>query len=217
MQPNQQVPMARPAGAGDDSSGPLTDDQESYTIRRQVFKIFGAAFHVVDSAGNLVAYSKQKAFKLREDIRVYTDESMQQEMLTIQARQIIDFGASYDVRDPTAGNTPLGSLRRKGFTSEFWRDSWLIFSPEGQQIGMIQEESGVLAFLRRYIDFMAMLVPQKFHVLVGSTPVAHMRTHFSPFVYRLSVGFVPNLGRYISPRLVLASAILIAAIEGRQG
>src|SRR6478672_854048 len=70
-----------------------------YLLRKKVFKIFGAAFHIYDTAGNVVLYSKQKVLKLKEDIRVYTGPDMTAELLTIKARQVIDFGASYDVFD----------------------------------------------------------------------------------------------------------------------
>jgi len=41
--------------------------QNYYLFRRKVFKIFGGAFHVYDSNQRLLFYSKQKAFKLKED------------------------------------------------------------------------------------------------------------------------------------------------------
>ena len=44
-------------------------------------------------------FSEQKMFRLREDIRVYSDESKSQEVLSIKARQILDFSAAYDVVD----------------------------------------------------------------------------------------------------------------------
>jgi hypothetical protein len=188
---------------------------EAYTVRRKVFKLFGAAFHLLDKSGNVIGYSKQKAFKLKEDIRVYKDESMQTELLTILARQVIDWGASYDVIDPRTGQ-PVGSLRRKGWTSTLVRDEWQIFSPDGREIGLVQEEGAFLAFLRRFVDWVAFLSPEKFNVLVGGVPVARLRQHFNPFVYKLSVAFTPNMAQHIDPRLVLASSILIAAIEGRQ-
>ena len=56
---------------------------DSYLIRRKVFKLLGAAFHIYDAQGNLVLYSKQKAFKLREDIRLYASEDMREEVLSI--------------------------------------------------------------------------------------------------------------------------------------
>ena len=48
----------------------------TYLIRQKIFKLFGAAFHIYDPAGNVAFYSKQKAFKLKEDIRIYTNEDM---------------------------------------------------------------------------------------------------------------------------------------------
>src|SRR5690606_29141407 len=87
-----------------------------YTIRRKIFTIAGAKFHIYDGADNLIGFSKQKAFKLKEDIRVYRDESMQQEFLAIKARSVIDFSAAYDVVEPNSGRR-LGVFKRAGLTS----------------------------------------------------------------------------------------------------
>ena len=80
--------MTAPAGYKD----PF--DYPRYIIRKKVFKLLGAAFHVYDEAGNLIMYSRQKAFKLKEDIRLYSDETMKVELLTITARQVVDFSAA---------------------------------------------------------------------------------------------------------------------------
>jgi uncharacterized protein YxjI len=72
-----------------------------YLIRRQVLKLFGGAFRVYDPSGELVLFADLKAFRLREDISVYADEAKLTEILTIKARQIIDFSAAYDVVDVT--------------------------------------------------------------------------------------------------------------------
>ena len=96
--------------------------QSQYIIRRKVLKIFGAAFHIYDMAGNLAFYSKQKAFKLKEDIRIYGDQAMTSELLCIKARGVIDLGMTYDVIDSTTQQV-VGSLRRKGLKS-ILRDSW---------------------------------------------------------------------------------------------
>src|SRR6187431_1816826 len=87
-----------------------------YMIRRKVFTLFGAKFHIYDAEQRLIGFSKQKAFKLKEDIRVFSDETMAEELVLIQARQIIDFSASYDVVDSREG-AKIGALRRKGFSS----------------------------------------------------------------------------------------------------
>jgi hypothetical protein len=67
--------------------------QHEYIIRRKVFKLFGAAFHIYDTHGNLAFYSKQKAFKLKEDIRVYGDTAMTSELMLLKARGVIDLGS----------------------------------------------------------------------------------------------------------------------------
>ena len=120
---------------------------EQYTIRRKILKIFGAAFHIYDEHGSVVGYCKQKAFKLKEDIRLYTDESMSDPLLTLSARSIIDFGATYDITMPDG--TQIGSLRRKGLKSTFLKDEWLIYDDQGTEIGSLKEKNLFMAFMRR--------------------------------------------------------------------
>ena len=186
-----------------------------YIVRRKVFKLFGAAFHVYDTAGNVVLYSKQKAFKLKEDIRLYTDEGMSVELLTIQARQIIDFSSAYDVVD-TPTQQKVGAFKRKGWKS-LVRDEWIVMDAYDREIGRLMEDSATLALLRRFIEGLAMFMPQKFHAeLAGAGQVAMFRQNFNPFVRTLTVDFSPDTGWRFDRRLGLAAAILLSAIEGRQ-
>src|SRR5687767_9505804 len=134
--------FAAPGGAPVTAMAPVFAHR-SYMIRRKVLKILGGAFHVFDSTGQVVGYTKQKAFKLKEDLRLFTDESMQKELLVIQARQVIDWGASYDVFDP-ATQQKVGALRRRGWKSML-KDEWIILDAFDREIGLIQEQGTVLA------------------------------------------------------------------------
>jgi uncharacterized protein YxjI len=192
----------------------MTNDRfglTNYVVRRKVFKIFGSAFHIYDTAGNVVFYSKLKAFKLREDIRLYTGEDMQTEVLTIQARQIIDFSAAYDVHDP-ATREKIGALKRRGLKS-ILRDEWIIMDAADREIGKVQEEHIVLALLRRFITD---LIPQGFSVQVGGMQVAEFKQNFNPFVLKLRLDFSKDDRGALDRRLGLAAAVLLCAIEGRQ-
>lgn len=186
---------------------------EQYTIRRKVLKIFGAAFHVYDEQGSVVGYCKQKAFKLKEDIRLYTDESMSEPLLTLAARSIIDFGATYDITMPDG--TQIGSLRRKGLKSTFLKDEWLIFDHEGNEIGMLKEKSLLMAFLRR--GDLSAFFPQRYEFFKSNSeePVAAVRQHFNLFVYRLGLSVLKD-DQELDELLLLGATCLIAAIEGRQ-
>ena len=68
----------------------ITLEHDRYTVRRKVLRVVGAAFHVFDPNEQLVFYSQLKAFKAKEDIRLYTGEDMETELLQILARQVID-------------------------------------------------------------------------------------------------------------------------------
>jgi len=187
---------------------------EAYTIRRKVLKLFGAAFHIYDPQGDLVGYCKQKAFKLREDIRIYSDETCTSEWVIIKARSIIDFSTTYDVSFP--GGEVLGSLRRKGMASTFLRDSWMVFGPDNRHIANITEDGSLLAFARRFVEFVSLISPQSFTLArLDKTPVARFRQHFNPFVYRLGVT-VETEDAELNDLVILAAGCLITAIEGRQ-
>jgi hypothetical protein len=182
-----------------------------YTIRRKVLTLVGAKFHIYNREGALIGFSKQKAFKLKEDIRVFSDESMQTPILAIAARSIIDFSAAYDVTDSKTGQK-VGALRRKGMSSII-RDEWDLLDPHDNPISKVREDSTSLALIRRFLP-MGNWIPQ--HYVLGDDTVqfADMRTHFNPFIHRMTVSV--NADCPFHPLLVLASAVLLVAIEGRQ-
>lgn len=187
---------------------------EQYTIRRQVLKIFGAGFHVYDPQGRIIGYCKQAAFRLKEDLRLYTDDTCTTEVIRIAARNIIDFSATYDVVLPDG--SPIGSFRRKGLASTFVKDHWLIFDADGRQIGQIEELGGFLTVLRRWIDWVSLFSPQTFDLRAeNGTVLATFRQHFNPFVYRLGIAVQADDAQ-LDDLMILAAGCLIAAIEGRQ-
>ena len=187
---------------------------DRFVARRKVMTLLGASFHVYGEGGELLAYSRQKAFKLKEDIRVYADEQQTAELLTIRADRVIDFSAAYSVIDATTGRK-VGSLRRKGMASLF-RDSWEILDDAGEVRGRMREDSAGLAMLRRLVDFATLLIPQKFTVEVDGEQVATLKQQFNPFVHKFAVE-LHDEGVGVPRQLLVAAAILLLAVEGRQG
>jgi hypothetical protein len=188
---------------------------EQFVARRQVFKLFGAGFHLYAPDGRLLAYSKQKAFRLKEDIRVFADQAMTQEILCIQADRIIDWSAAYQVYDSQTGEH-YGTLRRKGWTSLF-RDAWEVLDGDGVVRGRVIEDSGGLAFVRRVIELASLLIPQTFRLEVGDEVVGTMKQNFNPFVQKYSVDLTHDTEGLLPRPLAVAAVILLLAIEGRQG
>ncbi|MBC8330495.1 MAG: hypothetical protein H8E28_00790 [Anaerolineae bacterium] len=182
-----------------------------YLLKRQVFALTGK-FRVYGPNGALLLYSQQKMFKLKEDIRIFSDESMTQELLNIQARQIIDFSAAYDVVDSFT-NTKVGVLRRKGLRSML-RDEWEMLDAYDQPIGILQEDSVGYALLRRLL--LGSLLPQNYDILFPDGRVADLRQRFNLFSYQLDIDFSDDKARRFDHRLGIAAAILLGTIEGKQ-
>jgi hypothetical protein len=181
-----------------------------FTIRRKILTVLGAKFHIYNAEGRLLGFCKQKAFRLKEDIRVYTDETMSDERLVIKARSAIDFSAAYDVVD-SREQRKLGALRRKGFKSMF-RDEWQVLDENDQEVGVIREDSAWMALFRRWLSN---LIPQSFHLRdLEGNELARFRTHFNPFVHRMTVAVYPDCP--LDAMQVLAAGILLVAVEGRQ-
>ncbi|HEX3081926.1 MAG TPA: hypothetical protein VHQ86_01600 [Candidatus Saccharimonadia bacterium] len=193
-------------------------------MRRKFWKLVGAEIAITDLAtGAVVGYTKMKAWKLREDIRIYRDQTMAQELIAIHARQIIDFGATYDVTDSASG-AALFSLKRKGFRSAFVRDSWEILDPSGTVVGSVKETSSGLAVLRRWLsainDLLGLIfafVPQSYDITyapVGSVPavVAQITHQKNPVVVKMTIdSSMAPAGT--DGRLKVAAATLLSVID----
>lgn len=180
-----------------------------YLIRKKILKIFGGAFHIYDSNDQVVAYTKMKAFKLKEDLRMYTGEDMSQEIFSIKARNIIDIAATYDVTESDTGRK-IGALKRKGLKSII-KDEWLILDEHDNEIGLIQEDSMFLALIRR---FMTALIPQNYDCTINGVRACEFRQNFNPFVVKINVDF--KQGVEVDRKLIMAAGLLLCAIEGKQ-
>jgi len=182
-----------------------------YVLKKQVLALTGIV-RIYNPQDQLVLFSQQKIFRLKEDIRVYADETKNRELLNIQARQIIDFSAYYDVID-SQYTTKVGGLRRKGFRS-IVQDEWEVFDHQDKPLGTLKEDSLTQALLRRFL--LGTLVPQNYDLNIGIDRVADYKQRFHFFRYVLDIDFQMDPGEKLDRRLGIAAAILLATIEGRQ-
>ncbi len=189
-------------------------EADSYMVRQKVLKLLGEEFHIYsdDSMQQLIGYSKQKALKLKEDIRVYSDEQKSTELICIKVRSIIDFGAGYDITDSQTGEA-ICTFKREGLKSLF-KDSWKVMDSSGNQIGTLGEDSGILALVRRFVPFASLLIPQEFVLSTGTGSIVFTQK-MNPLIHKMFVTNIQSSG--LDPRIVLAATMLLIAIEGRQG
>ncbi len=184
---------------------------KTYLLKRQIIALTGK-LRLYSPDGRLIMFSQQKMFKLREDIRVYSDESKTEELLFIQARQIIDFSAAYDVHD-SLSNERIGTIRRRGWQS-LARDEWSILDANEQPIAVLLEDTLQYALLRRFL--LGNLLPQDYDIRMGETCIADLKQRFNLFRYELDLDFSADSANRLDRRLGVAAGVLLAIVEGKQ-
>jgi hypothetical protein len=104
------------------------------------FKIvtIGTRIRVKDATGRQVAYVRKKKFKLKEDVRVYEDESQSRLLFRMKADRMLDFSARYAISGPDGH--PIGAVGRRGMKS-LWSSAYLLEDANATEAGSIREEN----------------------------------------------------------------------------
>lgn len=117
-------------------------------------------FIVKDNNDKTLVYVRQKMFKLKEAIQVFSDESKKRVLFTINADRVIDFNASYGFKNET--EEFVGHIGRKGMRS-LWNAHYEIFDNNKNQEFIINEENPSAKF---------------FDALLGEVPILGMFTGY---------------------------------------
>lgn len=136
---NPYTPPAIPSiPVTDDLSRQLQGIQYPLTLS---FKLLALAKQatVVDATGRTVLYTKQKMFKFREHVEIWTDATQGTRFADIRANKVIDWSARYFSTDASGGE--IGSVGRRGWRS-IWKAHYETFNP-GDNVPdfSIQEEN----------------------------------------------------------------------------
>jgi uncharacterized protein YxjI len=95
-------------------------------------------FEATDALGNTRAYVKQKLFKLKDHVVVYSDRNQTDIKFEIKANQWIDFNASFKFTD--ANGNSVGRIAREGWNS-LWKSHYIIFDENEQTDLEIREKN----------------------------------------------------------------------------
>jgi hypothetical protein len=146
------------------------------------------------------------------DIRVYTDESEQFQVLLLT--QDNKFGLHHWFTILDAVGQPVARARRN-FIVSLWRRQWVAETLDGREICRVREDSLALALLRRYIGTLWGALRTNFDLLFpdGSRAGEYNRKLTITDQYILDLRQDPTL--LIDRRVTLALAILLDTAEGR--
>ncbi len=120
--PTAAVPPPMPK---DDIGRQLAGIQYPLTLSFKILALASQAT-VTDANGRIVLYTKQKLFKFREHVEIFTDKSRSTLLAEIKANKVIDWSARYHSTD--AHGTPIGSVGRRGWRS-IWKAHYEAFNP----------------------------------------------------------------------------------------
>lgn len=182
--------------------------QNFYRIRKKVLALTGQ-YWIEDQAGNHLAYSKQKLLRLKEDIRVYADETMARELFQIRQTQILDIWGTFAIVD-SATNAILGYILRRALTSSFVADEWKMRDPYNNLVGEIKESTG-RGLARKYIPGGG-LIPEKLTMTLGGQPIATVNQQFKIIgdIWEIQCLNVPPT---FDRRVFLGGVLLMGMIE----
>jgi hypothetical protein len=207
-------------------------DYSQYKIlefRRKFFKLFGAEISITDPiSSQLVGFIKMKAWRLRADISVFTDKSMQQSIVNISGRQIVSFKPTYTVSDAIT-QQPIVTLRFRALRTFLVRGHMDILDNLGNTYGYAQETSSQLAIMRRwlrlipfgeYLELIFAFIPQTFDVMYapnGAPPqlVGRIIHRKNPYIVKMSLN-TTEAQVAIDPRINIAICTLLSILDANK-
>lgn len=123
------------------------------------FKLIALAprIRVQDASGQQILYVHQKTLALKEDVRVYNDESRASELYRIRADRILDFSAKYSITE-NATERILGAVKHRGMRS-IWKATYEMYDANGQVTHVMTEDNPwikVLDYFASDVQFIGM-------------------------------------------------------------
>lgn len=105
---------------------------------------FSNDFTAKDANGQVIAYTRQKKWRLKEHVQIYENSRRKNVLYEIKASNWLDFNTSYAITKTDGGS--LGKVSRKGVRS-IWSASYIVFNAENQDSYSISEENPFIKFI----------------------------------------------------------------------
>ena len=187
------------------------------------FKVIAIApqITVTDAAGAVIAYVKQKAFKLKEAVTVFSDSTQARALYRIEADRVLDISATYHITD--AAGTPLGAVQRRGMKS-IWRAHYEMHR-DGRPVFLIREENPWVKVIDGFlgeIPIVGLFTGYLFHPAYrvtrvdGDVPVLRATKKPALFEGRYVVDRLGDLSED-EERLTLLGVIMLLLLERDRG
>ena len=189
------------------TSSPLWS-QNFYRIRKKVIAIANQ-YWIEDANSNAIGFARQKIIRIKENIPVFADDSMTQEIFRIQQEQVMDMWGTFAVVDSLTGAC-IGKVRRDAIKSGFYADQYFLLDQNGRQMGRVSERGG-RGLARRLVPG-GNLIPEKVFVEFYGQEVAEIKQQFKIIgdIWEVDCSRIPL---QLDRRVLLSSMLLMGMIE----
>lgn len=187
------------------------------------FKIttFSNDFVIKDANDNMLAYVRQKMFKLKEEIQIYNNDSKQQLLYTIKANKWLDFSAAYTFTNEHG--IAIGQVLRKGWAS-IWKARYDILDAQNNKDLFIEENNAWIKVIDSFFGqipvinlFTGYLFNPKYNVKrVDGTLIAQLIKKPSFFGRKFELNKHNDFKKDEEQRIIL-SLMMMVLLERRRG
>ncbi|MDQ3962790.1 MAG: hypothetical protein M3277_02600 [Actinomycetota bacterium] len=209
-----------------DPNSPVDPNQYDRFILRQKFRfvvneyVFSLPAADGETPGQPFCFVKQKAFKFKEDIRFYTDETRSTELMRLKARQRFDPWARYEIT--AADGSKIGQIQ-KVFGKSLLRSSYVLFDSSGKEVAKATEKNLLVALFRRLVGFIPNLgslanwlpIPYHFTFSRDGTELGIQRRQLWKLNDTYTIDFRSDPERTVDRRLILATTVGMDALQAR--
>ena len=167
---------------------------------------------VADATGQTVLYVKEKAFSLKININVYSDEAQQQQLYHIQADKVLGMNIPFSITTPIGDL--VGKVQRPTMTS-MWKATYQISDSTGKEVGLLHEENPWLKVLDSAlsdIPFVHMFINPGYLVDLRGQPALYLKKQPSMVDRTFTLEKRADLPE-ADERLLLAATLLAMMME----
>jgi uncharacterized protein YxjI len=169
------------------------------------------------SAGEPLAFVRQRRMKIREQIDFFTDDTRATPLLRLKARKVFEFRGRIEVQLPDG--QVIGQLQ-KVFGASLLRSAWQVLDAGGEVVATAREASLAMAIVRRCWDFIPIVerIPFKppfhFDIFVGDRKVGRY-TRMIALRDRYLMDLSGDPERIINRGVAMAFCIALDALQDR--
>jgi hypothetical protein len=180
--------------------------QQNHFYARHTRSAWSPRLYFQDDSGNTLAFVRNLSCHYSHEIRVFTDPTLSFELLAIKPDSRTPDADQFTVTDSLTREI-AGTICHRHLAREL-RQEWSLHSPSAGKLTVIQEDSGFLALLRRYVTE---LIPQSYTFFVGSSAVGTATPGNMLWPHTMEVNLTGDRAEPVDRRLLMAAIVLIMA------